>query len=421
MNTTKSFYLKLTLLLFGFTFIFSYNSFAGHSLQVDFGSTAEANISTSNFSFDKIWGYIVSLLGPGVAFYAVLIARPLLRNKLIENHVTQRIDQIHNSNSEVRLYCQQLISNYTPSIYKHDKFGDEDLKKIIRDIEKGYLITQDSSSEVATLMYFLKNTLQQYGRRFNYYEQKFHVFSSDIFPFVINVLNRVVMYSTQVIPIPASTDISNVDLIVKPLSRFVTDGKMSKFKNYRLGVNYDKDSASCLIYTDMVNQTSLQHLKECASIVISSTRAIAKLLYLRDIYIPLIWGSKKYPKDALFRIELTLVGFDENTNVSIEGGESNKTVVLYYSNLSNFGYSPKLTEETFVKNFLDDWLKIENFKFPKPIKFAYVTDEMIKVEVDRIELQEIFNTYKRKIRNNLRIKNNSESMLERLWKYICRN
>ncbi|WP_346862849.1 hypothetical protein [uncultured Draconibacterium sp.] len=421
MNTTKSFFLKLTLILFGLTFILFYDSSAGTSLQVGLSSIAEANVDTTNFTFDKIWGYLVSLLGPGVALYAVLIARPLLRNKLIENHVTQRIDQIHKSNSEVRLYCQQLISSYTPLIYKHDRFKIEDIKKLNEDLEKGYLLTQDSSSEVATLIYYLKNTLQQYERKFNYYEQTFHIYSSDIFPFVINVLNRVVMYSTQVIPIPATTEIRNVDLIVKPLNRFVTDGKMSKFKNYRLGVNYDKDSASCLIYTDMVNQTSMKHLKECASIVMSSSQSIAKLLYLRNIYIPLVWGAKKYPKDALFRIELTLVGFDENTNIGIEGEESNKTVVLYYSNLSNFDYLPKLTEETFVGNFLDDWLRIENFKFPKPIKFAYVTDEMIKIEVDRKELQEIYNSYRRKIKNNLRIKRDKVSMFEKMWRLIWNN
>ena len=67
----------------------------------------------------------------------------------------------------------------------------------------------------------------------------------------------------------------------------------------------------------------------------------------------------------------------------------------------------------FVDNFLDDWLSIKDFKFPKPIQFAYVTDQMIKVEVDRKELHEIYNSYKREITNNLKIKNNSESMLER--------
>ncbi|WP_163323000.1 hypothetical protein [Draconibacterium mangrovi] len=421
MNTKKSFYLKLTLLLIGLTFIIFYDSYAGNSSQACLNNIAEANVSTSNFSFDKIWSYLVGLLGPGVALYAVYIARPLLRNKLIENHVTQRIDQIHKSNSEVRQYCLKLIRNYTPSVYEHDKFGEEDLNKIIRDLEKGYLITHESSTEVATLLYFLKNTLQQYGRRFDYYEQKFHVFSSDIFPFVINVLNRVVSYSTQVIPVPVTTDISNKDLIIKPLSRFVTDGKISKFKNFRLGVNFDKDSASCLIYTDMVNRTSMEYLKECSSIVISSISSIGKLLYLREIYAPLIWASKKYPKDALFRITLTLVGFDENTNIGIEGGESNKTVVLYYSNLSNFGYSPKLTEETFVDNFLDDWLSIGNFKYPKPIKFAYVTDEMIKVEVDRKELQEIFNSHKRKIRNNLRIKRDKITVVKKVWQKLFPN
>ena len=201
--------------------------------------------------------------------------------------------------------------------------------------------------------------------------------------------------TTQVIPVPVKTRISNIDLIVKPLRRFVTDGKMTELNNFRLGVNFDEDSATCLIFTDMVNRTNMQLLKECACVVTNSTRSIAKLFYYRNIYAPLIWSSKKYPENCFFEIKLTLVGFYENTNYMIDSGESNETVVLYYSNLTSISQKPKTDEASFLIDFRDSWIRTDCIKFPKPSKFDYIAEVMIKVEAEREALHQIFRLIKR--------------------------
>lgn len=405
MTTKNSHFYRCLLFLLVFIVLLNSDAFADALSRGNICNINKSGVNAPILTFDTIWRYFVSILGPGVALFAVLITRPLLKKKLIETHVTQKIEQIHNSNSNVRLYCQKLISKYTPLAHKIKPLKHQDIINLTNDITEGYLVTQDSSSEVATLMYYLKDTMQQYERRFNYYQKTFHVYTSDILPFVVNVLNRVVMYSTQVIPVPVKTRISNKDLIVKPLRRFVTDGKMAELKNFRLGVNYDEDSATCLIYTDMVNRTNMQFLKECAYLVTNSTRSIAKLFYYRNMYAPLIWRSKKHPKNSFFEIKLTLVGFDENTNYMMDSEESNETVVLYYSNLTSLSHKPETEETSFVNDFSDSWLNTDSIKFPKPIKFAYIAEEMIKVEVEREALHEIFKLNKKGIKNNLSIKN----------------
>ena len=421
MSITKSFHLKLILIVLGLTFILCHNSTAENLSQISADSLAESSANATKLSFDKIWGYIVSLLGPGVALLAVLMARPFVKKKLIESHVTQRIEQIYKSNSQVRLYCQKLISQYTPLIYKHDKLKHQDIKNLSKALEKGYLLTQDSSSEVASLMYFLNNTIQEFERKFTYYDKTFNVFTSDILPFVMNCLHRVVMYSTQAVPVPITTEIKNVNLIVKPLSKFVTDGKISKFKNFKLGVNYDVDSASRLIYLDMVNHTNLPYLMECVSLITETTSSIGKLLLIRKIYAPLNWVSKDDSKNGFFRRKLTLVGFVENSNISMDTKESTETVVLYYSNLTSMSHRPKLTGTSFINDFMDDWLKIDNYEFPEPLKFSYKTDEMIRVEFDRKTLQKTFKDHKRKISKNLKIKPPKPLIFDKLSRLIGRN
>ncbi|WP_297097827.1 hypothetical protein [uncultured Draconibacterium sp.] len=402
MNTTKSFYLKRTLLLIGLAFIFFNDLAAVNSSQTCLCKISESNVSTSNLSFNMIWSYLVVLLGPGVALYAVIAARPLLKRKLIENHVTQRIDQIHKSNLDVRKYCQKLISDYTPEVHNFNRLSKEDVNNLANALEKGYLIAQDSSTEVATLMYYLRSTVRQYARRFDYYDKTFNVFASDILVFVVNSLGKVVQYSSQVVPVPVKTEIKSFRVVTKPIKRFVSDGEMTKFKDFRFGVNYDKDSMLCLFYTDMVNATSMPYLKECAGAVVKTTKSIAKLLYFRKLYAPLLLEHNKFKDDPFFKRVLTLVGFDEYTKYNMGEKVSSETVVLYYSNLTSRSHKPKLTKESFANYLSDSWLDIKRNDLPKPLKFEYVTDEMIKVEYERNSLKQPFLIHKRSIKKKLK-------------------
>jgi hypothetical protein len=421
MNATWQHYIKLFLLFFGLSLLFSLNSVGDNLFQTSAGNLPVYQDEVKNLTtFDKIWGYFVSILGPGVALLAILLARPLIKKKLIESHITQRIEQINQSNSKVRLYCQKLVSNYTPLIYKAQKLNHQDIKNLSTTLEEGYLISQESSTEVATLMYYLKNTIEQFERKFVFYNKTFAIFTDDILAFVVNSLQRIITYSTQAVPVPDTVKVKNVDVIIEPLKQFVTHGKISKFKNFRLGVNYDVDSASCLIFTDMVNNTNKPYLMESAYVVTEAKRSIAKLLYLRNIYAPLIW-EKNSDEISFVKRTFNLVGFEENNTTNIDSGVSFESVDLYYANLKNITYKQKLTEESFLNDFKDSWLKNDDYKFSKPLKFVYITDEMIKVEIEKKVLQDAFNSHKGKIKKNLKIKGKKASILNRLRSCIGLN
>lgn len=421
MNTTTSYYIKFILFLMGFSILFWFNSVGENLSQTGVENLSAFQDNVSNLStFDKIWEYFVSILGPGVALLGILLAKPLLKRKLIESHITQRIEQIHQSNSLVRSYCQKLVSKYTPLAYNVQKLAHQDIKNLSAALEEGYLISQDSSMEVATLMYYLKNTIQQFERRFIFYDKMIGIYTDDLLAFVINTLQRIIIYSTQAVPVPDKVKVLNVDIIVEPIKQFVTYKKISKFKNFRLGVNYDVDSALCLIFTDMVNHTNKPYLMECAAFVTKTTKSIAKLLYLRKIYAPLIW-EKDSEEISFVRRTFNLVGFEENTTTNIDSGVTVRSVDLYYANLKNIAYKQKLTEQSFLNEFKEIWLKGKDYKFHKPIKFAYVTDGMVKVEIERKVLQENFHLYKREIKKNLRIKESKVSILSKLRNLLRRN
>ncbi len=417
---TRSYYIKCFLIFLCISPLFCLNSVGAILCQTNIGNLLEAQNNVSDFTlFDKIWGYFVSILGPGVALLGILLARPLVKKKLIENHITQRIEQIHNSNSQVRSYCQKLISQYNPLIYNVQRLKHQDIINLSKAIEEGYLISQDSSTEAATLMYYLKNIIQQFERRFVFYDKRFATYTDDLLVFVLNNLQRIVIYTTQTVPVPEKVKVKSVDLIIKPLKMYVTQRKISKFKNFKIGVNYDVDSASCLIFTDMVNKTNNPYLMECAAMVFNTNKSIAKLLFLRKIYAPLIWENNSKDIEILKRT-LHLIGFEENSTTNIESGAKVESVELYYTNLKNIKHKEILTEQSFINDFKDIWLEGCNYAFPKPLKFINATDDMIKVEFEKKNLQEAYITNKREIRKNLKV-DNKASIFKNLRGIIIRS
>jgi hypothetical protein len=413
MKIVRSNLIKVTVLLMIVSF-FGCKSIEDFMLQTDSIPITEVHWSVSVNIFDKIWGYILDLLGPIIALFTVLITIPLVRKKLIENHITKRIEQIHQSNSQARFYCQKLLNKYTPLVYTTKPLKHQDIKNLYKDIEEGFLITQDSSSEVATLMYYLKSTIQQIDVDFQKNEKYFHFYTSDLLRFVVGTLYKIVEYSTQVVPVPVTAEIKNVEVIIKPLRNFVTDGRISKFKNFKLGVNYDVDSANCLIYTDMVNRTELSYLMESAFLIANPTKAIAKLLYIRKIYAPLFWESKSKREPEMFARKLTLIGFAEHSNFNLDAGISTQSVVLFYSNLTNIEHRPILTESSFLNEFKDSWLDSDTSKIPEPLKFYHKTSEIICVEIERDKLHERFKLYKKDIKSKLIIKREKLNVLRYL-------
>jgi hypothetical protein len=403
MKIARSNLIKVTVLLIIVSF-FGCKSIEDFMIQTDSIHASEVQYSVSVIIFDKIWSYIVDLLGPIIALITVLITIPLIRKKLIENHITQRIEQIHQSNSQMRFYCQKLLNKYTPLVYTTNPLKHKDIKNLYKDIEEGFLNTQDSSSEVATLMYYLKSTIQQIDVYFQRYNKNFGFYTSDLLRFVVNTLHKIIEYSTQVVPVPVTAEVKNVEVIIKPLRNFVTDRKISQYKNFKLGVNYDVDSANCLIYSDMVNKTELSYLMESVFRVLYPTKAIAKLLYVHKIYAPLIWDSNIHGEPKIFARRLTLIGFAEHDNLNLDTDISTHTVELYYSNLTNRQYKPILTESSFLNDFKDAWLNTDTSKIPEPLKFQHRTSEIISVEIERDKLQERFKLHKRDIKSKLKIK-----------------
>lgn len=98
--------------------------------------------------FDTVFSYIKEILGPLVALIGILLALPILKKKLIENHITTALANIQDCNKLVQKKGQELTDKYLPLTYSSELMRKNEVQKVFEDIKKLYYLSQDGSSDV---------------------------------------------------------------------------------------------------------------------------------------------------------------------------------------------------------------------------------------------------------------------------------
>lgn len=354
--------------------------------------------------FDKYFGYFKDVLGPLVALTGILLTLPILRRKLVENHITTKLNEIQTSNSEIQTFNQKLIDKYVPLTYSNNLLTLQDLENLLTGLQKGFHVSQKASSDVATLMFYLKTTLQGVNKHFDPKNSK--LFSTrGLLGFVIDNLDLINFYSTQVVQIPKSSKTKQSNLINKNIRKYVTHSKIVQYRYFKLGIIDDPDSAHFTMFSGKVNRTNHALLMRAAFQIYWNPNAIAKLLFLNKIYAP----SKltKPEKDHLFGIEsldLYLIGFSISNQLSKDPNAPTKVVDLIYSNPDDFHrFVGNLKYDKLKSNFNDDWIPNSDFSLGESISMTKVEIETFRLKYDKNYLMNLFKKNRRKIKKKLKI------------------
>jgi len=353
---------------------------------------------------EKYFGYFKDILGPLVALLGILLTLPILRKKLIENHITTKLNEIQTKNTEIQSYNQKLIDKYIPLTYSNDLLTKTDLEAALGELQEGFHISQNASSDVATLMFYLKTAIQGAIKHFD--NQKSKLFSTrGFYGFIIDNLDLVNYYSKQVVQIPKSTKTKKSSIILKAISKYVSHSKIEQFKYFKLGIIDSPDSAHFTIFSGNVNKTNHALLMRSTFQIYLSPKAIAKLLFINKIYAPLI--ISKPHEDPLFgtkSLDLYLIGFSINNQISVDPEAPSKVVDLIYSNPVDFHrFIDALKYEKLKSDFKDIWIPDSKFDLSKSISMAKTEIETFKLKYDQEYLVEMFKNNKRKIKKKIKI------------------
>lgn len=252
-------------------------------------------------NFDNYFKYFKDLLGPAIALFGILMTLPILRKKLTENHITTTLNNIQSANSEIQSFNQKLIDKYIPLTYSNDLLTKQDIENALIDLQEGFHLSQKASSDVTTLMFFIKTTIQ--GTIKHYDPKNSKLFSTRGFlGFIIDNLELVNFYSTQVVQIPKSSKTKKSNLITKSLRKHVTHSDIVQYRHFKLGIIEDPDSAHFTMFCGKVNRNNHALLMRSAFQIYWSPNAIAKILFLNKIYAPSIIEMPH--KDPLFGTEV---------------------------------------------------------------------------------------------------------------------
>lgn len=353
---------------------------------------------------EKYFNYFQDILGPLVALLGILLTLPILRKKLIENHITTKLNEIQTKNTEIQSYNQKLIDKYIPLTYSNDLLTKEELENALHDLQEGFHISQNASSDVATLMFYLKTTIQGTIKHFDNQKSKLFL-SRGFYGFIIENLDLVNFYSKQVVQIPKSTKTKKSNIIAKSLRKYVSHSKIEQFKYFKLGIIDSPDSAHFTMFSSNVNKTNHALLMRATFQIYWSAKAIAKLLFIHRIYAPLILSMPR--KDPLFgteSLDLYLIGFSISNQLSKDPKAPTKVVDLIYSNPDDIlRFVDGLKYDKIKSEFSDNWIVDSRFDLSKSIRMAKTEIETLKLKYDKAYLNKMHQENKRKIKKKIKI------------------
>jgi len=331
--------------------------------------------------------------GTLLGLLTLLLTYPMLKKKLIENHLSKSLGDIQNANKVFIRQATELIDELIPHSYKRDWIEGKEISYLNDRVKHISIIAQEANQDSNTIIFFLKSTLSIIQNRYSF-QKHGRISISEIVNLIIEILHECIFLSTQVAPIPKSTQMIKSNLINKKIEKFVSHSQFEKYRYFNQGIIHSKHSAHLLLFYSKVQSCS-RIIVRSAFQVSKSINPILNFLFLNDFYAPPI--LKMEPKQTLFDSPclLYLIDFKINNNLSVTESRITKRVELIYTNpIDNFHFTENLQQETFIKEFKDEYLSISNFNLKNMKNYRRYEDEIISIDFDADYIESMFRSNK---------------------------
>lgn len=383
--------------------------------------------------FEKVFSLCSDLLGPIIAIIGIWITLPMIRKKLIAEHISEKIKESQIANSEIQNLSQQLIDKYTSLTDNREELKTEDIEHVIDELNSGFSKAQKSSSDVATLIFYLKATLQGVTKHCNMVGNVRLIPNRVFYRFLIDVLNDINYFSTQIVQIPKSSRIKNENLIKRNYRQYFTKSQIKEFKHFKIGVFEGSDSYHYFSFCDKVNRTQNALFMRSAYQIYWDPCAIAKNLFFEKIYAPSIIGKREQdvPMQTSEHVEdnepqlFYLIGFTLQKNIFPPNPNPKRYVNLIFYYPDNSCLPPtNLSDDQNRKKLADEWIPETGIKIREYNTISQNEKlRTITFQYDRSVLEKYYQLNRIKINKKLRImKGNSVlSFLNKLHLHIRHN
>lgn len=341
--------------------------------------------------------YLIDLSGSIIALVGILLAIPILKRKLIENHISKTLVDIQDGNKNLMSEITNIEDDCCYKACNNNLLEIEDLKSITEKVQYLYKISRDANSDSQTMLYLLKNTLLNIIHARN----KENLFTEDIYGLILFVFSRVEFFTTQVIPIPNSTQLVMKELLNTKYKKWVTNSEFVNYKAFSKGVIYNPHSAHYLLFYNKINNISNLLIQKSAFLVFKNTAPLRKLLWGQKFYAPTKLKNKNY-HPIFGNGTIYMISFDTIHYID----DDRYTVKIIYGNI-NDGMSFKDDYNSIEKlkmNYIDSYIENTEFSFDNVINMKNAEYECISVEFELEYLKKIFRKHKKQIKKSLMLK-----------------
>ncbi|WP_029292785.1 MULTISPECIES: hypothetical protein [Chryseobacterium] len=353
-------------------------------------------------NFETFYGYFIDLLTPGLALIGIILTIPILKRKLLENHISKALVDIQEANKQILLDTTELTDEFLPKTFTNEIVYEDELQALFEKLKFAYKESQKGNSDCQTMLFFLKHTLQNTIKHYNTSNNIFH--TREIYGLVLYTLDLVNFFSTQVVQVPKSTKTHKGNLINKELEKYVTNSEFLRYKYFKQGLIDDPKSAHFLLFYTKINETSSWLLKRSAFQIFWDTSAIKKILYFSKIYAPL--ELKMLNEMPFFGGEyntLYLIGFRKKMSLQLKSGEQLEIVDLIYSNPSDFGrFASNLEKKHLNEFFSDNFISDSGFNFNSLETLTHNGIETITLRFSAEYLENLYQLNKSKFKKKLK-------------------
>lgn len=350
--------------------------------------------------------------GSIVAVITLVLTYPILKKKLLENHISKSLVDIQETNKELIRASTDLIDAFVPHTYTNERISREELEYLYSKIGELSLISQQANQDSHTMIFFLKETLRNTLR---HYDPHTHgiIYSREILGIVIEVLNEVIFFSTQVVQIPKSSKTIKGNLINKKIRKNVTHSEFEKYKYFKQGIIGDPRSAHALLFYKNICSTSTKLIARSAFQVFESVHPISNMLVIREFYAPLTLEMENFSPLSSGNHVLYLMGFRIRTSLGVDPPEAKTVIELSYTNPSDFyGFVKSMTKEKFLKFFNDTYLPDSRFDLSRMTGFSSENNEIISLKFDFEYVNKQFKLNRKKLKRKM---NSERSLFHRIF------
>lgn len=362
---------------------------------------ADGASKLDNFGFSTLITIIKDIVTIIAILVGIYYGRKGLKRFLLDDIIKNKISNLHKANQDVFKITNQIITEISNLEDLNHPAKDDDLSIIKSFTQKLVDFSNGASKEVASLAYFLNETIRNITPNVKSKTYSEIRMASDFYALVYNTCAQLNRFSSYIVDLPKRIKLEPYNEINKSLHKYLTSEETYKIKGFQFGINMNANSPLSLLFSSILSKSTTGYIFNKKYFqLIQSNSPIIYGLFVNKIYFPVLLETEE-EKPFMGKSTLHLIKFDVQQSVSPDNKKF--TIEFFYSNLNPIIKFVESIKPDEISKIYDD-VFIREISVFKSLSFkVYIlADETLKIVCDKSEAELYYKRIKKELRRKLK-------------------